>query len=127
MEWAKFHLKVHLQSLAPLDLIFIMCFSLGFSLFSEENSNVSESTSNQPTAQSGEKSQFVQSERHMSVPVLQNESKENRHQNRVIQEVSFKELSSHSSRETSQSSKYQVRTDKTGPSNQPGDHQSSAS
>ncbi|XP_078366177.1 uncharacterized protein LOC144650385 isoform X2 [Oculina patagonica] len=72
----------------------------------EENSRVSESTRNQQTAQSGEKSQFVQSERHMSV--IQNESKENiRHQNRVIQEVSFKDLSSHPSRETSQSCKYQ--------------------
>ena len=85
-------------------------FSFGFSLFLEESSSVSESTRSQQTAQSLTNDHFVQSDRHMSVPVLQTESKESiRHQNRVLQEVSFKELGSHSSRETSRSSKYQVR------------------
>lgn len=51
----------------------------------------------------------VQTERHLNIPVLQTESSEKvRQQNRVIQTVPVKDLSSHSSRETSQSSKYEV-------------------
>ena len=68
---------------------------------------MSENTKNERTAQMVE--HHPSSERHMNIPVLQIESSDVRcQQNRVLQTVPLKVSTSHSSREKSQSNKYQV-------------------
>ncbi|KAJ7392224.1 hypothetical protein OS493_013600 [Desmophyllum pertusum] len=68
--------------------------------------SVSENTKNERTAQMVE--HHPSSERHMNIPVLQIESSDVRcQQNRVLQTVPLKVSTSHSSREKSQSNKYQ--------------------
>ena len=78
------------------------------SLLLEENSSTSENIRNQWRTQTTTSDCLAQTERHKPVSQTESSSEKVRQESRVVQTVPSKELNSHSNKETSQSSKYQV-------------------